>query len=225
MSEELVTIRLSPRRAAALERVINLQLVCEESGMFPAIKETAEERDQTMHGDRLPVQDGDAVIYRIACRAAVLAERMEDDPSDPSTRRADLPACRWVADDSGIPGGVACTRCGKAEGPGMARAAVLRSMVDGTYRATRRAIERSLPRHEQSTITRTSGQDISGPPTLVDLGFAISDDRDEGGNGRVTLAGVVRRVVMNAPIDTWDLEEPIDGGGYLGEGPIAETSD
>lgn len=124
MSEELVTIQLSRRRAAALGRVIDLQLACEESGMLGPLDphQSAAERDETMHGVRHPIQDGDGVLYPIACRRNVLAQQ----------RGEELGGCRWVADE-GIPGGVACTTCGKAECPGMARASELRSMVDGTY--------------------------------------------------------------------------------------------
>lgn len=124
MSEDLVTIRTTKRRADALERIIDMQLACEESGMLtptpPAL--SAEERDEAMHGTRRPIQDGDEVLYPIACRRNELAHQ----------RGEDLGGCRWVADDR-IGDGVACTACGKAEGPGMQRCKKLRSMVDGTY--------------------------------------------------------------------------------------------
>ena len=153
MSEEtLVTVRLPARRLAALERVIDLQIACEESGMFAPPDLTPEERDEAMHGSRRPVQDGGGVIYPIACRAAELAERRDEE----------LPACRWVADDSGLPGSVSCTRCGKSIGPRMARNETIRSMVDGHY----------LP------SVQVGGE----PDTIMRIGFGAATRAQEPGD-------------------------------------------
>lgn len=154
--EDLVTVRLSARRAAALERIIDMQLACEDAGFGPSDPQpTALERDVAMFGTRRPIQDGDGVLYPIACRRNVLAQRNEEE----------LGGCRWVADE-GIPGSVACTTCGKAECPGMARAAELRSMVDGTYspnatkdpdyHAARKAELRSVIDNEQKLGPRVA---------------------------------------------------------------------
>jgi hypothetical protein len=121
-ADEREPLLLTPRQQRALLDVIDQQIAIDESRMF-SVGPTAEERDEALHGTRLPIQDGDGVLYPIACRRNVLAQR----------RGESLGGCRWVADDSGIAGSVSCTTCGKTEGPGMSRQPELREMVDGTW--------------------------------------------------------------------------------------------
>lgn len=117
---EQTALILTPREQRALRDLIQQQISIDESGMFPA-RPTAEERDEAMHGSRRPLQDGEAVLWPIACRASELAKRRDEA----------LPACRWVADGEDS---VACTRCGKLVGPGMVRHEFLTSISRGTYR-------------------------------------------------------------------------------------------
>jgi len=113
-------VYLTTREHRALRDLLTAQIAFED-GAPP--EPTAEERDHEMHGVRHPIQDGDEVLYPIACRKNVMHRRHDED----------LVACRWRADDKAIQGAVSCTLCGKCEGPGMVRHEKLRSMVDGTY--------------------------------------------------------------------------------------------
>ena len=124
---ELMT--LTQRQQVALADVLEAQIQIDDAKMFIA-GPTSVERDFDMHGDRRPVQDGDAVIWPIACRASELAQRRDDE----------LPKCRWVRDGEGV----ACTRCGKAEAPGMVRHDRLRAMVDGIYSPEVRRVRRGV---------------------------------------------------------------------------------
>jgi hypothetical protein len=154
---------LTPRQQRALLDVLEQQIAIDESRMFAA-GPTTEERDEAMHGVRHPIQDGDAVLYPIACRRNVLAQR----------RGEELGWCRWVADDSGIAGSVSCTACGKTEAPGMARQPELRAMVDGTWSPrSRRATAENVgqlvqlgygpPKHDTAAIKKGMFPTHNGP--------------------------------------------------------------
>ena len=111
------------RQIRALREIADTQIAFDEARCMsqPPEPELADHQVQ-----RLPIQDGNGVIYPIACRANVVARRC-DEPDK---------ACRWVDDSRGSPKAVRCTHCGKYVGEGMARHKLLRSLVDGTYAPT-----------------------------------------------------------------------------------------